>query len=124
MYDGSENRIRLTHHDAKNMKHRTLYRLTDQDRQRITGELVGKFMANPTVAFAYVFGSFIEVNTVHDVDVGIYVDPFETKRQAEIVASHAQRLTDAAGLPVDVRVLNQSPVTFLLPCPPGPPACL
>lgn len=112
MYDGSENRLRLTHHDAKNMT-RTLYRLTDQDRQRITGVLVGEFMATPTIAFAYVFGSFLEVNMVHDVDVGIYLDPFEATQQAEIAASLAQRLTDAARLPVDVRVLNQAPVTFL-----------
>jgi hypothetical protein len=112
VYDGSENRIRLTHHDAKNMN-RPLYRLTDQDRQRITGVLVGEFMATPTFAFAYVLGSFLEVNTVHDVDVGIYLDPFEATRQAEIAASLAQRLTDAARLPVDVRVLNQAPVTFL-----------
>jgi hypothetical protein len=59
------------------------------------------------------FGSFLEVNTVHDVDVGIYLHPFDTTRQTEIVASLAQRLTDAAGLPVDVRILNQAPVTFL-----------
>lgn len=90
-----------------------LYRLTNEDRQRITDLLVAKLMADPTVAFAYLFGSFLEVNTVHDVDVGIYLHPFDTKRQTEIVASLAQRLTDAAGLPVDVRILNQAPVTFL-----------
>ncbi len=94
------------------MKHR-LYRLTDQDRQRITDLLVATLMADPTVAFAYLFGSFLEGNTVHDVDVGIYLHPFDTTRHTEIVASLAQRLTDAAGLPVDVRILNQVPMTFL-----------
>ena len=94
------------------MKHR-LYRLTDQDRQRITDLLAAKLMAEPTVAFAYVFGSFLEMNPVHDVDVGIYLHPFDTKRETESVASLARRLTDATGLPVDVRILNQGPMTFL-----------
>jgi predicted nucleotidyltransferase len=97
---------------VKNMKHR-LYLLMDQDRQRITGVLIAELMADPTVAFAYLFGSMLEVDTVHNVDVGIYLDPFEATQQAEIAASLAQRLADAAGLPADVRVLNQAPVTFL-----------
>ena len=94
------------------MNHR-LYRLTDQDRQRITDLLAAKLMAEPTVAFAYVFGSFLEMNPVHDVDVGIYLHPFDTKRETESVASLTRRLTDATGLPVDVRILNQAPMTFL-----------
>ena len=94
------------------MNHR-LYRLTDQDRQRITDLLAAKLMAEPTVAFAYVFGSFLEMNPVHDVDVGIYLHPSDTKRETESVASLARRLTDATGLPVDVRILNQAPMTFL-----------
>ena len=94
------------------MKYR-LYRLTDQDRQRITDLLAAKLMAEPTVAFAYVFGSFLDMIPVHDVDVGIALHPFDTKRETESVASLARRLTDATGLPVDVRVLNQAPMTFL-----------
>ena len=94
------------------MNHR-LYRLTDQDRQRITDLLAAKLMAEPTVAFAYVFGSFLEMNPIHDVDVGIYLHPSDTKRETESVASLARRLTDATGLPVDVRILNQAPMTFL-----------
>ena len=94
------------------MKHRR-YLLTDQDRQRITGVLLAELTADPTVAFAYLFGSIFEVDTVHDVDVGIYLDPFEATQQVEIAASLAQRLTDAAGLSIDVRVLNQAPVPFL-----------
>lgn len=94
------------------MKHR-LYRLTDQERQRITDLLAAKLMAEPTVAFAYVFGSFLEMNPIHDVDVGIYLHPFDTKGETESVASLARRLTDATGLPVDVRILNQAPMTFL-----------
>ena len=94
------------------MKHHR-YILTEQDRQRITGILITEIMADPTVAFAYLFGSMLDANTVHDVDVGIYLDPFEATQQTEIAASLAQRLTNAAGLPVDVRILNQAPVTFL-----------
>ena len=94
------------------MNHR-LYRLTDQDRQRITDLLAAKLMAEPTVAFAYVFGSFLEMNPIHDVDVGIYLHPSDRKRETEGVASLARRLTDATGLPVDVRILNQAPMTFL-----------
>jgi len=94
------------------MKYR-LYRLTDQDRQRITDLLAAKLMAEPTVAFAYVFGSFLEMNPIHDVDVGLYLHPFDIKGEAVSVAWLARRLTDATGLPVDVRVLNQAPMTFL-----------
>jgi predicted nucleotidyltransferase len=69
---------------------------------------------HPEILFAYVFGSFAEGLPCRDIDVGVFVDAaklngldsfdFETRLSLE--------LSRAAGLPVDLRVINSAPVGF------------
>lgn len=63
--------------------------------------------------FAYVYGSVLEFDRVHDVDVGIFLDETVVVQQMAIVDTLTVRLTAAVGLPVDVRVLNEAPLSFL-----------
>lgn len=64
------------------------------------------------VSFAYLFGSFIEERRFHDIDVGIYVTA-AARAPVDRSLDLAARLSRAAGYPVDVRVLNDAPLTFL-----------
>jgi len=63
------------------------------------------------VAFAVLYGSFAAAEAFHDVDVGIHL---RTEQPGHLFGSHpAQRLSEQVGYPVDVRVLNGAPVSFL-----------
>ncbi len=63
--------------------------------------------------FAYVYGSVLEFDRVHDVDVGIFLDETVGVQQMAIVDTLTVRLSAAVGFPVDIRVLNEAPLPFL-----------
>ncbi len=64
------------------------------------------------VSFAYLFGSFLEERRFRDVDVGVYLTE-AAAGSADRALVLAERLGRATGYPVDVRVLNDAPLTFL-----------
>jgi hypothetical protein len=90
-----------------------LYDLGMEERSRVKDQVVALLAAESRVAFAYLYGSFAEAQSFHDVDVGVYLRheglPGKVFPEAEL----AQRLSEAVKLPVDVRVLNGAPVSFL-----------
>ena len=90
-----------------------LYRLDQDERGRITDELTAELAAQPEVAFAYLYGSFAEGEAFHDVDVGAYLRPPAPEAPTLRALDMAQRLSARVRLPVDVRILNAAPVTFL-----------
>lgn len=55
----------------------------------------------------------LESDRVHDVDVGLFLDGRAVPGQATIADSLSAKLTAAVGLPVDVRILNEAPLSFL-----------
>lgn len=63
--------------------------------------------------FADVYGSVLESDRVHDVNVGVFFDETATARQKNTVDALSATRTAAVGVPVDVRVLNDAPVSFL-----------
>ena len=50
-----------------------LYRLGKGKQARIESQLRTVLEREPDIAFAYLYGSFLESDTFHDVDVGIYM---------------------------------------------------
>ncbi len=67
----------------------------------------------PEIAFAYVYGLFLDSESVHDVDVSLYLDDSQLPQRSEIPDTLTDRVTSAVELPVDVRILNSAPVSFL-----------
>lgn len=88
--------------------HSTLHRIDAPGRALALQRLRDVLVAEPQVAFSFVFGSFVEDRPFHDIDVGVYVDGDLGRPDAL-----EERLTRAAAFPVDLVVLNERPVTFL-----------
>lgn len=87
------------------------HRLGIHGFDRIVQELTRELDRHPHVVFAYLFGSCAESLPFHDVDVGVFLlDPGE---HAATAMSLAPQLSTALGLPVDVRILNGAPSSFL-----------
>ena len=89
------------------------YSLKQNTRQRIFDRLAGELAKTPEIVFAYVYGSVLDSELVHDVDVGLYLDDSQLPRRSEVLGSLSDRLSAAIELPVDVRMLNEAPVSFL-----------
>lgn len=90
---------------------RRLHVVDPEGRARIAAALADALAGEAEVAFAFLYGSVVDSEAFHDVDVGVYLRP----EQSEPLYSSllAQRLAERVGFPVDARVLNGAPVSFL-----------
>ncbi len=64
------------------------------------------------IAFAYLFGSFPKREKSRDIDLGIYIEESSYRRRAEIVERLYGKL-EGVSEPVDIRILNGAPPSFL-----------
>jgi uncharacterized protein len=92
---------------------RTRYTIQLEAREALVCRLTAELEEEPAVGFAYLYGSLLDSETVHDVDVGLYLRETDAERGSMIASELSARLTVAAGLPVDVRVLNEAPLSFV-----------
>ena len=63
------------------------------------------------IRFAYIFGSFISETYFSDIDLGIVLG-VDLKSPLDFEIELENRLEKIAKLPVDVRVLNNAPISF------------
>ena len=91
---------------------RRLHQAEPAERECVTGVLVAVLEAEPDLEFAWLHGSFLGGGGFHDVDVGVHLNAAADVRSRRAV-DLGLRLDRQTGLPVDVRVLNDAPVTFL-----------
>ena len=89
------------------------YRINAERRRSVVDQLTRCLTAEDApIALAYLFGSALDATTVHDVDVGVFF-AHSVPQAARLAGELAARLGKAIGLPVDVRVLNHAPISFL-----------
>ena len=91
---------------------RRLFRAEAAERERVVHMLTLGLEAEPDLEFAWLHGSFLDGDGFHDVDVGVHLNAAADVRFRRAL-DLAVRLDRDAGFPVDVRVLNDAPVTFL-----------
>ena len=88
-----------------------LHRADETERVRIVEVVTDVLKQEPAVSFAFLYGSFVEARAFHDVDVGVYLRAGVSG--SDVASALAVRLSDRAGVPVDVRVINDAPISFL-----------
>ncbi|NOS78224.1 MAG: nucleotidyltransferase domain-containing protein [Nitrospira sp.] len=94
------------------MKH-TRYTVHPEAREALVCRLAAELEKDPAVVFAYLHGSLLDSEAVHDVDVGLYLRESDAERGSAVASALSARLSIIAGLPVDVRVLNEAPLSFV-----------
>lgn len=92
---------------------RTQYRIQPETRESLVRRLTDELEQEPTIRFAYLYGSVLDSDAVHDVDVGLCLRESEAETSGATVLDLSDRLTALAGMPVDVRVLNGAPLSFV-----------
>lgn len=90
-----------------------------EEREEMLALLGSAFQALEQIRFAYTFGSFLNDGPFHDLDIGVYLSsPLEASACLETaynLAGDLEALLRKAGyhaVPVDVRPLNQAPLSF------------
>ncbi len=62
------------------------------------------------IIFVYLYGSFVEGCFFRDIDVALFMR--EPKNELELESDLSYELTERTGYPVDVRIINNAPVSF------------
>ena len=89
-----------------------LYHAGPAERGRVTRTLVAALEAEPDLEFAWLHGSFLGGGAFYDIDVGVHLNAAADVRSRRAL-DLGLRLDRDTGFPVDVRMLNDAPVTFL-----------
>jgi hypothetical protein len=84
-------------------------RIDTEGREAILARLAEAVAGEHHVVFAVVFGSFLRGEAFRDVDIGIWTTR-DAPRFADV--DLAASLSRLIGLPVDVRRLNDAPLSF------------
>lgn len=86
--------------------------LTKEEKARLVGEVAALLARKEQVLFAYIFGSFVTADNFQDIDVALYVK--EGTEESLILELDIERdLEGTVGLPVDVRIINHAPLSFV-----------
>lgn len=85
------------------------------DRKNLLERRIAEILAKTeNIHFAYIFGSFTDEDMpFHDIDLGVFYAGKNQLRMSEAAIELAATLSRTAGCPVDVRVLNHAPVSFI-----------
>ncbi len=84
-----------------------------RQREELIKRLKNGLRDREEIAFAYLYGSFAEDTPFHDIDVGIYLSGIRQEESTSYGIALSQILGNEVKLPVDVRVLNFAPVSFI-----------
>ncbi|HET8564534.1 MAG TPA: nucleotidyltransferase domain-containing protein [Candidatus Binatia bacterium] len=87
--------------------------LSGSDRERVVKTITDILAAKASISFAYIFGSFASENSFNDIDVAIFVSVEKTTSPLSLELAMECELEDAVHMPVDVRVINNAPVSFI-----------
>ena len=93
---------------------RKRYTASVEQKNQIKSSIAEILMTVEDIHFSYMFGSFIEENTpFHDIDLGVFFAEKNRLRMTEAAIDLAILLSWKTAYPVDVRVLNFAPVSFV-----------
>jgi uncharacterized protein len=82
-------------------------------REQIYLRLRKELEGVPGVRFAYLYGSLLDSDRIHDVDVGLFLNGTTTAHNTTLLDHLSLTLRAAANMPLDIRVLNDAPLSFL-----------
>lgn len=86
--------------------------MPEDERRVLIEKLARALLEHPEVSFAYVHGSFIKESRFRDIDVAVFLQGTPVSELTYELEMEA-RLSEIAGrLPVDVRILNEAPLSF------------
>ena len=87
------------------------YQLNPEKKRQVI-ESIKSILKKKGIIFAYLHGSFLCEN-FRDVDLAIYLEkPLEKKEVLNCELSLERELENTINFPVDVRILNHSPLSF------------
>ncbi len=90
-----------------------VHTVSPAQREQIYQRLRDELERVPGVRFTYLYGSLLESDRIHDVDVGLFLNETTAAHNTSLLDHLSMTLRAAVNVPVDIRVLNDAPLSFL-----------
>lgn len=92
---------------------RRLHEVDTEKRVIVLDTLRTELAQEDDIVFAYLYGSFLDGVGFHDVDVGVYRGPGLSDSHSLRAGELSECLSARVEIPVDVRIVNEAPISFL-----------
>jgi predicted nucleotidyltransferase len=86
--------------------------LIEEEKQAAITAVRSSLEAHADISFAYLHGSFAAGSGFRDIDIAAYLTHFPTSPLGHELRLEAELMKAVGGYPVDVRVLNNAPLSF------------
>ena len=92
---------------------RPFHRVDAAAKQRLRAIITTAVNNDPQVRFAFLYGSFLEPDLpFHDIDLGVFLKEPDRLERADYAGKLSHALSKQTALPIDVKPLNDAPLTF------------
>lgn len=88
-------------------------RLSAKEKEVLNEKISDVLKAKEYIIFAYIFGSFASEDSFQDIDVGIFTSGVNDRSPLRLELEIEADLEDAIHIPVDVRIINNAPLSFI-----------
>jgi hypothetical protein len=82
-------------------------------KEQIIKEISYQLNKRKTVIFSYIFGSFVTDDKFSDIDIGVFCTEKISKEPLDFEFELEEEIKSLAKFPVDVRVINHAPLSFV-----------
>ncbi len=87
--------------------------INQQDKQSLFKKMNSKLNETESIVFAYIFGSYARDEKFSDVDVGVFINEDYAGDHLSFELSLERELESLTRLPIDVRIINKAPLSFI-----------
>jgi len=87
----------------------TIHKSTKSEKEKVKEIITDILKKREEILFSYIHGSFME-NDFRDIDIAVYLG--DNKQFLKYELKMEREIEDVIGFPVDVRVINQAPLSF------------
>ncbi len=89
------------------------YELSQEEKKKVKNNLNSLLSNRDEIIFAYIHGSFIDAYWFKDLDIAVYLDEKKVSKKAlDYELTLSVELEKTLKLPVDVKILNNAPLSF------------
>jgi uncharacterized protein len=91
----------------------TKHNISKKRKEEIIKEISSQLNNRKTIIFSYIFGSFVTDDKFSDIDIGVFCTEKISNEPLNFEFGLEEEIKSIANFPVDVRVINHSPLSFV-----------
>jgi predicted nucleotidyltransferase len=88
-------------------------RIPKKEKDVLINRISKILKAKEYIIFAYIFGSFASDDGFKDIDIGIFISSAKDISPLRLELEIEAELEDIFHIPVDVRIINNAPLSFI-----------